>query len=212
MSLFQLEALSITTVTFALSFALAFYITKKYRSSKKRAPSLMFWSSGMQAFTVGVFIEVIFALGITTAFLTGFYLFLVAMIVELLALGSMQLIKSRKIRRTYYAFCAVTTLLLLYSIATSNPSGFVVNYVAWGVPPLLVTIFSALITIPASAVLLVVAAKSYMKTRNYKLLCIIAGVVFVVIAGSLYIVSFPSLLYISEFVGILLLWIGFYSG
>ena len=87
-----------------------------------------------------------------------------------------------------------------------------VNYVAWGVPPLLVTIFSTLITIPASAVLLVVAIKSYLKTKNKKMLSIIAGVVFVVIAGTLYIVSFPSLLYISEFVGILLLWYGFYSG
>lgn len=210
MNTFQIEALSITIVTFVLSFALAFYMTRKYKKTK--AKPLLFWSSGMQAFSIGVFLEVLFALGITTNFLTGFYLFLVALIVELLALGSIQLIKSKAIKKAYYAFCIVTTLLLLYSVVSFNTSGFVVNYVAWGAPPLLVTIFSTLITIPASVVLLVVAIKSYLKTRNTKMLSIIAGVVFVVIAGTLYIIAFPSLLYISEFVGILLLWYGFYSG
>jgi hypothetical protein len=210
MNTFQLEAISITAVTFVLSFALAFYITRKYRKVKKA--NLLFWSAGMQAFAVGVFIEVMFAIGVTTNFLTAFYLFLVAMIVELLALGSIQLIKSERIKKAYYAFCIATTLLLLYSVVAYKSSGFVVNYVAWGVPPLIITVFSTLITVPASAVLIIVALKSYLKTKNKKLLSIIAGVVFVVIAGTLYIVSFPALLYISEFVGILLLWYGFYSG
>ncbi|MDE1865880.1 MAG: hypothetical protein KGH94_04565 [Candidatus Micrarchaeota archaeon] len=210
MNILQLEALSITTVTFILSFALAFYITRKYRKAKKT--NLLFWSSGMQAFAVGVFIEMIFALGVVTGFLTAFYLFLVAVIVELLALGSIQLIKSPAAKKVYYVYCLLTTLLLLYSVLTSNASNFVVNYVAWGVPPLLVTIFSTLITIPAAAVLIIVAALSYRRKRSPGMLSIIAGVVFVSIAGTLYIVSFPSLLYISEFVGILLLWYGFYSG
>ena len=51
---------------------------------------------------------------LTTNFLTSFYLFLVAVIVELLALGSIQLVKSKAIKKAYYAFCIVTTLLLLY--------------------------------------------------------------------------------------------------
>lgn len=210
MDILQAEALSITTVTFVLSVALALYMTQKYRKSRKR--NLLLWSAGMQAFAVGVFLEVVFALGVTTNFLTSFYLFLVAVIVELLALGSIQLVKSKAIKKAYYAFCIITTLLLLYSVVISDTSKFVVNYVAWGVPPLLITAFSTLITIPASIMLVAVAILSYLKTRNRKLLSIIAGVVFVVIAGTLYIVSFPSLLYISEFVGILLLWYGFYSG
>lgn len=210
MNLFQIEALTITTVTFALSFVLAFYMTRKYK--KTRARSMLFWSAGMQAFSIGVFIEVVFALGVDTSFLTGFYLFLVAMIVQLLALGSIQLVKSKAIKRAYYAFCIITTLLLLFSIVAYKSSGFVVNYVAWGVPPLLVTIFSTLITIPASIVLLAVAIKSYLKKKSNRMLSIIAGVIFVVIAGTLYIVSFPALLYASEFIGILLLWSGFYGG
>jgi hypothetical protein len=210
MNIFQIEALSITAVTFVLSFVLAFYMTKKYKKTKSKP--LLYWSSGMQAFSIGVFIEVVFALGITTSFLVSFYLFLVAMIVELLALGSIQLIKSKRIKKMYYAFCIITTIMLLISVIAYKSPNFVSNYVAWGVPPLIVTLLSTLITIPASIVLLAVAIKSYLKTRSNKMLSIIAGVVFVVIAGTLYIVSFPSLLYISEFVGILLLWIGFYSG
>jgi hypothetical protein len=211
MNTFQIEALSITVITFVLSFVLAFYMTRKYK--KSRASSLLFWSAGMQAFAIGVFIEVVFALGIATVPLVSFYVFLVALIVELLALGSIQLIKSKKIKRAYYAFCIVSTVLLAGSVIAYPASiSFVTNYVAWGALPLVVTLLSTLITIPASIVLLAVAIKSYLKTRNKKLLSIIAGVVFVVIAGTLFILSFPALLYISEFVGILLLWYGFYSG
>jgi hypothetical protein len=133
-------------------------------------------------------------------------------IVELLALGSVQLVKSKRIRKGYYLFCIATTVLLLYSIIAYRCPGFVSNYVAWGVPPPLVTIFSTLITVPASLVIIGVAIKSYLKKKNNKLLSIIAGVIFVVIAGTLYIASIPALLYISEIVGILLLWYGFYSG
>ncbi len=210
MNLFQIEALLITATTFVLSLLLAFYMTRKYR--KTRSKPLRFWSLGMQAFSVGVFIEVVFAIGVESNLLVSFYFFLVAMIVELLALGSIQLLKSKQIKNVYYVFCLITTILLLLSVIAYKSPGFVSNYVAWGVPPLLVTIFSTIITIPASLVILAVAIKGYLKTKSVKMISIIAGVIFVGIAGTLYIVSFPSLLYASEFIGILLLWSGFYGG
>ena len=43
------------------------------------------------------------------------------------------------------------------------------------------------------------------------MLSIIAGVVVVSIAGGLYIAAVPVFLYYSEFVGIILLWFGFFS-
>jgi hypothetical protein len=52
-------------------------------------------------------------------------------------------------------------------------------------------------------------AVSYRKTRNKKLLSIIAGVIVVSIAGTLYIVAFPAFLYYAELAGIALLWLGF---
>ena len=56
-----------------------------------------------------------------------------------------------------------------------------------------------------------IAAISYKRTRSKKMLSIIAGVIVVSIAGTLYIASFPEFLYFSEFIGILLLWAGFFD-
>jgi hypothetical protein len=65
------------------------------------------------------------------------------------------------------------------------------------------------VTFPAAIILILIAALSYRKTRNPKLISIIIGVVVVSVAGTLYIVQFPAFLYYAEFIGILLLWIGF---
>ena len=51
---------------------------------------------------------------------------------------------------------------------------------------------------------------SFKKNKDYRNIVIVAGVLEVSVAGTLYIVSFPSLLYAAEFLGIVLLWIGFY--
>ncbi len=64
-------------------------------------------------------------------------------------------------------------------------------------------------TFPAAILLILIAAISYKKKRNYKMLSIIIGVIIVAMAGTLYIVEIPVFLYYSEFIGILLLWYGF---
>ncbi|MDE1870492.1 MAG: hypothetical protein KGH71_05965, partial [Candidatus Micrarchaeota archaeon] len=66
-------------------------------------------------------------------------------------------------------------------------------------------------TFPAATVLVIVAAMGYRRTRSLKMVSIIAGVVVVSVAGTLYIASFPSFLYYAEFAGMLLLWMGFYD-
>ncbi|MGD0511551.1 MAG: hypothetical protein ABSA33_06990, partial [Candidatus Micrarchaeaceae archaeon] len=97
------------------------------------------------------------------------------------------------------------------SLVATKVTNFIVNYIAYGNPPLLVIYSSSIVTFPAAAILITVALKSYLKTKSYRMLSIIIGVVIVSIAGTLYIVQFPSLLYAAEFIGILLLWVGFYS-
>ena len=171
----------------------------------------MFWSAGMWTFTIGVLLEMMFALNISPEPLIALYLFLVAVLVELLALGSIQLIGYNAIKKTYYAFCVITTAFIAYSLLSTNITNFIKDYIAYGNPPLLVIVSSSLVTFPAAVVLIAVAVKSYMRTRSYKMLSIIAGVIIVSIAGTLYIASFPSILYAAEFVGIVLLWIGFYT-
>ena len=48
MNLFQIEALSITIVTFVLSFALAFYMTKKYKKTRAEPLLLERWNAGLR--------------------------------------------------------------------------------------------------------------------------------------------------------------------
>jgi hypothetical protein len=172
----------------------------------------MYWSIGMWFFSLGVFIEVLFAFGIYNAFLGNGYMLSVALIVEFLALGSINLIKNSSIKKAYYLFCIASTIFLVYSILISPNIPIINNArIAFTVTSLLVSIASSIITFPAAAILVIVAALSYKRTRNIKMLSIIAGVIVVSIAGGLYIEEIPVFLYYSEFVGILLLWLGFFN-
>lgn len=207
--LLQLEALAVTIVVFILSLVLTLIMTKSY--IKGRKPSTLFWSLGMWSFTIGVLLEILFAFNISSEPLIALYLFIVAALVEFLALGSMQLIQSKKLKQVYYAYCIITTIFVGYSLIVVKITNFIMDYIAFGNPPLIVIVSSSLVTFPAAAILIIIALKSYLKTKSYQMLSIIIGVVIVSIAGTLYIVQFPSLLYAAEFIGILLLWIGFYS-
>lgn len=203
----QILALITTCATFLLSCLLAALLTKRYNKNKKTA--YLFWSMGLWVFALGVLLEVIFALGVYSLFLMSSYLFIVVLLVVLLALGSIQLINSRYARTAFHLFAVTSLLLTIYSIASSKIGNLVIGYVVSGMPPMPVIIASSIATFVSAIVIGLVAAISYLKTRKARLLSIMAGVVLVSIAGTLYIASFPELLYISEFVGILLLWIGF---
>ncbi len=199
-----------TIIIFLLTIPLAAFLTQSFFKSKIR--SYMYWSIGMWFFSLGVFIEVLFAFGIYNAFLGNGYMLSVALIVEFLALGSINLIKNSSIKKAYYLFCIASTIFLVYSILISPNIPIINNArIAFTVTSLLVSIASSIITFPAAAILVIVAALSYKRTRNIKMLSIIAGVIVVSIAGGLYIEEIPVFLYYSEFVGILLLWLGFFN-
>lgn len=213
MQLLQEEVFFSTMLILVLSAALAAYIT--YRYSKARKAPLLYWSIGLWLFAFDVLLEVLFADNLYTNFLIDTYLFTVALIVFFLAYGSVRMLGSRKASTYYAAFGTATSAFLLYSIiATAGtpamaPSSMLKTYVMAGNPPLLVILGSLIVTFPAAAILIVVAAISYRKRRSYKMLSIIAGTLIVSVAGTLYIASIPEFLYYSEFIGILLLWIGF---
>ncbi len=202
----QAAVLAVTTITFLLSVILALVLTRKYISRKQ--PQYLYWSLGLWFFAIGVFLEVLFAYGIYSELLIDAYLLVVVVLVELLAIGSMELVKKRSWRQAYFAFSILATIFATYTLATSYVGNVIVNYIVYGNLPIMVVVSSSIATFAAALVLVGVAAKSYMATRNRKMLFIIAGVVIVSIAGTLYIVQFPAFLYIAEFVGILLLWLG----
>jgi len=206
--LLQLESLVITIVVFILSLVLTIFLTKSYLRAKKL--NLLFWSLGLWAFTIGVLLEIIFAYGLYSTFLIDLYLFIVAVLVEFLALGSMELIASKRLKISYYIFCIASTIFVLYSLVVSKMPNLISNYIVYGPLPALVIYSSSIVTFPAAVILVIIAALSYRKRKDYRMLSIIIGVIIVSIAGTLYIVSFPAFLYIAEFIGIVLLWIGFF--
>jgi len=205
----QLAVLFATVLTLILTFGLAVALSRKY--TERRSMSLLFWGLGIWTFTVTVLLEVLFGLGIYSPMLINSYLFLVAILVELLALGSIQLVKSVLIKRAYYIIAAIGAAATALSVYSVNVGNLLVGGVVAGIPPYNVIYASSLATFPAAIVLIAVAAIGYKRTRNIKMLSIIAGVVVVSVAGTLYIASFPSFLYYAEFAGMLLLWLGFYD-
>ena len=196
-----------TLLILVLTLGLA--IIMSYRYIRKPSKPLLYWSTGMWFFVIGVLLEVIFAFGIYSEFLIALYLFVVAMVVESLAIGSMQLIKSIKLKSSYYLYSIITTVLLAYSLYASNIGNVITNHIVFGVLPIFIVITSSIVTFPAAAILIAIAAISYLHRHSAKMLSIIAGVVVVSVAGTLYIAAIPAFLYYSEFIGILLLWLGF---
>ena len=196
-----------TLLILVLTLGLA--IIMSYRYVRKHSKPLLYWSTGMWFFAIGVFLEVIFAFGIYSEFLIALYLFVVVMVVESLAIGSIQLIKSVKLKSSYYFYSIITTVLLAYSLYASNIGNVITNHIVFGALPIFIVITSSIVTFPAAAILIAIAAISYLHRHSAKMLSIIAGVVVVSVAGTLYIAAIPAYLYYSEFIGILLLWLGF---
>ena len=196
-----------TSITFILTAALAIIITRRYMG--KRTKSLLYWGAGIWIFAAGVLMEIFFAAGAYSTLLIKAYLFLVALLVEFLALGSMQLVKSRKARIAYASFAWMSSALLVCVLAASKMGNIITDHIVYGLLPVYVAISSSIITFPAAIILIAVAVKGYLSRKSNKLLSIISGVVIVSIAGTLYIAQYPAFLYIAEFVGILALWYGF---
>ena len=201
------EAEISTVIILLLSIGLSMIISLNLM--RKRTVSLFYWSAGLWVFSISVAIEVAFAFGIFSGILINSYLFLVAIIVEFLALGSVSLLNKKRITDSYLIFNIAADIFLLFSLATNNVGDIITHGVVFGPLPILVTIASSIVTFPAAVLLVVISAVSYRKTRNKKLLSIIAGVIVVSIAGTLYIVAFPAFLYYAELAGIALLWLGF---
>lgn len=196
-----------TSVILVLSSILAYLMTSRYLS--RRELSTAYWSIGLWMFAFSVLEEVLFAAGIYGAVLIKAYLALVAILVQFLAMGSLNLLKKPFVMNLYYIYSAVTSVFLVSALAFSSIGNVISGFVVFGALPLLAIVASSLITFPAAIILVVAAALSYRKTGSHRMVSIIAGVVVVSAAGTLYIAAYPAFLYLAEFIGILLLWSGF---
>jgi len=199
--------ISLTSIVFILSLGLT--VVMGMKAAKVRSKSLQFWFSGMAVFTLSVLLEIIFAIGYYPALLLKSYLFLVAAIVELLALGSVSLAGNGKYTISYGIYVLLTSIFLVYTLASGILGKMIISHVFFGALPIMVTVASSLITFPAAVIILVKAALDYRKGHSPNMISIIIGVIVVSVAGTLYITGFPSFLYLAEFIGIFLLWFGF---
>jgi hypothetical protein len=198
-----------TLVITLLSAWLAVLLYSNYREKKNL--SYVFWSAGLAFFAIGTLLEALFAYGIYSQLLAKFYLFVVAILVVLLGEGSALALRNKIVTYAFTMFAVAASLFTLYALAVSTIGNIIVNYVVYGSLPIYVVIASSVATFPAVIMIIAAAVISYRHTHNVKMLSIIAGVIIVSIAGTLYIVQFPVLLYYAEAIGIALLWLGFYS-
>jgi hypothetical protein len=99
--------------------------------------------------------------------------------------------------------------LVVIGVLYPPSSGIVVSGVVTGLPPTPVLIASAVVTFPASLLLIGASLYGALWQKRYHLLFIAAGTAVIAAAGSLYIASFPLSLYYAEFAGTVLLFLGF---
>ncbi len=198
--------LSVITI-FALTIGLTVVILKKYL--KTQYLSLFYWSLGLIVFTFAVLLEIIMAANIFSRFLIDFYLFLVAILVNFLALGSFALFGNRKFLSYYYIYSIISIIFLISTLIIYPVGHIIIHHIVFGPLPLMIVISSSSVSFPAAVLIIIIASISYRKSKNTKLLGIIAGVLVVSIAGTLYIAAIPVFLYYAEFIGIVLLWFGF---
>jgi hypothetical protein len=204
----QLSVFITTIVISTSTFLLSKGLVERYAKDRKMY-SYMFWGAGIWLFGFTTLLEAMFAINIYSTLLADMYLFLVILLVELLALGSIQLVKNAGYRKAYYAFATAVSLIALFYIATANQPYLIVNYVVAAPLAINVALWSSVATFAASIVIVAVALKGYLYGHSRKLLSIIAGVIVVAVFGTLYIAALPEFLYFAEFAGMVLLWIGF---
>lgn len=191
-----------------VALVLAVLVFRRYREGHQ--PCHLYWGVGLFLVFVTVAEEAPIYVGVWSEPLILSYLVLVAILVGILSLGSAELALSGRWKAVWFGYIGVTSAALVgVSAVTSVPSSIVVNGVVTGLPPFGIEVLSILVTIPAALFLIIASLYGVVRRHQWNLLYIAVGTAVISAAGTLYIASFPAALYYSEFVGIVLLFLGF---
>ena len=191
-----------------VALLLAVLVLARYRSGHQ--VSHLYWGVGLLLVFVTVAEEAPLYVGVFNQPLILSYLVLVAILVGVLSLGSARLSLSGRWRSLYFGYIGVMSVALVgVSLFISVPSSIVVGGVVTGLPPPWIEVVSSLITFPAAVMLFVASLYGAVRQHRWNLLYISAGTAVITAAGALYLVSFPATLYYAEFVGVVLLFLGF---
>lgn len=173
----------------------------------------LYWGIGLVLVFVTTLEEAVVYAGTVSAPLLTSYFVLVAILVGILSLGSAELVLKGRVKALWSSYIlglgALTAILgVVYPIPSA--AAVLTGGVVTGNPPLAVLASSSLLTISASVMLAGSALYAAFWGKNWQLLYIAAGIIFISIAGSLFaFFSTPVLLYYAEFGGFVLLFLGF---
>ncbi|HEV2519301.1 MAG TPA: hypothetical protein VGX00_01600 [Thermoplasmata archaeon] len=183
-----------------------------WRFRQTRTRSQLMWGSGLALAAAAMAIEAVVYVGIVTSPLLQAYVFFSAAIVGVLSLGATKILRSPRIERIYTYYTLGGCLVVGVACAvTPLPSAMVQSGIIAGNPPLLLIELSSLVTVPATVILLAATALSLWHSWRWQSLLMAGGAVILGAGGTLYIASFPIALYYSEFIGIVLLFLGLIS-
>ncbi|WP_373469080.1 hypothetical protein [Acidianus infernus] len=193
----QEEALIFSSISLVLSIILSYLSWRRYERSK----SLMwfFWFLGFVFYFIAALEQEIFAIGYCNYILAAIYVFIVAELVLVLSLGSVQQVPE-KWRKIYYYYSAFATAVLIITIVY-KPFTIVVNYATTNFPEL-PTSASSMVTIPASGLILFLAARALLfKGNKVKMISTILAIVILGFGGMLSASGFVLALYLSQIIG-----------
>jgi hypothetical protein len=192
----------------AVALVLALLVFRRYRAERRVCH--LYWGAGLLLVVVVLAEEAALYVGVWNQPLIQTYLIVAALLVGVLSLGSAMLALAGRWRTAYFGYIGVTSAaLVLVGLLTPVPTSIMSAGVVSGLPPTSIDVLSSLITFPAAVLLIVSSLYAAIKQPRPSFLYITAGAVVFSAAGTLYIVSFPVTLYYSDFLGVLLLFLGF---
>jgi len=191
-----------------ISLLLALVLLGRFR--RQRRPWHLYWGAGILLVAATLAQEAAFCLGVWSEPLVRAYVVLVAVLVGVLSLGTAELSLSGRWRSAWFVFVgAASVACAVVGGLTPVPSSVLFHGVVWSGVPTNDVLVSSVVTFPSAALLMVSSAYGAVRERRPNLLFVTVGTGVLAAAGGLYIASFPAALLYTEFVGVVLLFLGF---
>ncbi|MCL4517182.1 MAG: hypothetical protein M1379_16620 [Firmicutes bacterium] len=192
-----------------LSAIFAYFLGQQYRERKK--PHQLTWLVSFLVFSFAAFAEFYSEVWGWNAGLYRFYYVAAASLVAFMAAGTVYLF-SRRAGHLFVGAVVLVTLVMLYRSLTApiNVGAFVPGVtVAGKAMPNSVRIFSPLLTVPSSLILIFGAIISWAKAGAWYNLLIAAGTLIIAGSGSAARFGVPRFLYLGEMLGLAVIFAGF---
>lgn len=204
-------SLAIDATLWGLTLILVYLTARNLQSyfrAQDRSILQLMWALGLALAAAAMAIEAVIYVGVIGTLTLQTYEFLTAALVGVLSLGATRVLKSPRLEAGYRVYTIVAIAVVgVACYLLPAPTSMVVDGVITNVP-VNIDIVSALVTGPATVVLIVSGIVSLLKTKRWQNSLMIAGAFVLGAGGAFYVASFPIVLYYAEFVGILLLFFG----